>query len=119
LTIGDVHWVGVALACAGFIVTAGSAGRFVLRRTKLNPAGQPTQLISRGAHAWSRSPMYLSLTIINAGIALVLASAWPLVLIVLPWAAMNWIVIPFEESRLRKAFGQDYADYCQGVRPWL
>jgi protein-S-isoprenylcysteine O-methyltransferase Ste14 len=63
--------------------------------------------------------MYLSLTITYAGIALALGKSWQLVLVALPWAAMNWIVIPFEESRLRKALGQDYADYCQGVRRWL
>jgi protein-S-isoprenylcysteine O-methyltransferase Ste14 len=119
LTIGGVHWVGAALASAGFVLPAASAGRFVLRRTPPNPAGQSAHLIVKGAHAWSRNPMYLSLTIIYAGIAVALGKAWPLVLVVLPWAAMNWIVIPFEESRLRKAFGQDYADYCQAVRRWL
>jgi adenylate cyclase len=34
-------------------------------------------------------------------------------------AAMNWVVIPLKESRLRKAFGQDYADYCRMVRRWV
>jgi protein-S-isoprenylcysteine O-methyltransferase Ste14 len=119
LTSEVVHWVGVTLACAGFILAAASAGRFVLQHTTLNPARQPAHLVVRGAHAWSRNPMYLSLTIIYAGIALALGKSWPLVFVVLPWAAMNWIVIPFEESRLRKAFGQDYAAYCQGVRRWL
>jgi protein-S-isoprenylcysteine O-methyltransferase Ste14 len=119
ITMESVHWVGAALAMAGFILAATSAGRSVLRRTTLNPAGQPSHLILNGAHAWSRNPMYLSLTIICAGVALALGKTWPLVLVVLPWAAMNWAVIPFEESRLRKAFGQDYADYCQGVRRWL
>jgi protein-S-isoprenylcysteine O-methyltransferase Ste14 len=38
---------------------------------------------------WSRNPMYLSLTIICAGIALAMGKAWPLVLVVLPWAAMT------------------------------
>jgi Phospholipid methyltransferase len=56
----------------------------------------------------------LSLTIICAGIALAMGKVWPLVLVVLPWAAMNWVVIPFEESRLRKAFGQDYSAIAKG-----
>jgi protein-S-isoprenylcysteine O-methyltransferase Ste14 len=119
MTMEGVHWVGAALAVVGFILAVASAGGFVLRGTTLNPAGQPSHLIVKGAHAWSRNPMYLSLTIIYAGIALALGKSWPSVFVVLPWAAMNWIVIPFEESRLRKAFGQDYADYCQGVRRWL
>ena len=119
MTMEGVHWVGAALAVVGFILAVASAGGFVLRGTTLNPAGQPAHLIVTGAHAWSRNPMYLSLTIICAGIALALGKAWPLVLVVLPWAAMNWIVIPFEESRLRKALGQDYANYCKTVRRWM
>jgi protein-S-isoprenylcysteine O-methyltransferase Ste14 len=119
MTIEGVYWIGAALVFAGFIVAPASAGWFVLRPTTLNPAGQPAHLIVTGAHAWSRNPMYLSLTIIYGGIALALGKAWPLVLAVLPWAAMNWVVIPFEESRLRKAFGQDYADYCRTVRRWV
>ena len=118
LTMEGVHWAGAALAFTGLIVAPASAGRFVLRRTTLNPVGQPAHLVVAGAHAWSRNPMYLSLTIIYAGVALALGKVWPLVLVVLPWAAMNWMVIPFEESRLREAFGQEYVDYCRAVRRW-
>jgi protein-S-isoprenylcysteine O-methyltransferase Ste14 len=119
MAIEDVHWAGAALALAGFILALAAAGRFVVRRTTLNPAGQPAQLVVAGAHAWSRNPMYLSLTIIYLGVALALGRAWPLVLVVLPWASMNWVVIPFEEARLSEAFAQDYADYCQKVRRWI
>ncbi len=43
------------------------------------------------------------------GLALALGEPWPLILVVLPWAAMNWVVIPFEEARLSETFAQDYA----------
>jgi protein-S-isoprenylcysteine O-methyltransferase Ste14 len=119
LTMQGVHWAGAALAFAGFIVAPVSAGWFVRLRTTLNPAGQPAHLVVEGADAWSRNPMYLSLTIVHAGVALALGEAWPLVLVVLPWAAMNWVVVPFEEARLREAFGQDYAGYCRRVRRWI
>jgi protein-S-isoprenylcysteine O-methyltransferase Ste14 len=119
LTMDGLHWVGAALALAGLIVAPASAAWFLLRRTTLNPAGQPTHLVVTGAHAWSRNPMYLSLTIIYIGMALALGRAWPLVFVVLPWALMNWIVIRFEEARLRKAFGQDYVNYCRTVRRWV
>ena len=79
MTMEGVHWVGAALAVAGFILAVASAGGFVLRGTTLNPAGQPAHLVATGAHAWSRNPMYLSLTIICAGIALAMGKVWPLV----------------------------------------
>jgi protein-S-isoprenylcysteine O-methyltransferase Ste14 len=119
MTIGGVHWAGLALAVAGFVLALAAAGRFVVRRTTLNPAGQPAHLVVIGAHAWSRNPMYLALTIIYVGLALALGEAWPLILVVLPWAAVNWVVIPFEEARLRETFGLLYADYCRKVRRWI
>jgi len=103
-----VRWIGRALAAA---LAFFAAGRFVFRRTTLNPAGRPAHLIVDGAHAWSRNPMYVALTAIYAGVALGLREVWPLVLVILPFASMNWIVIPFEEARLRQIFGEEYAEY--------
>jgi protein-S-isoprenylcysteine O-methyltransferase Ste14 len=110
---------GWALAAAGFALAFVAAGRFVFRRTTLNPAGRPARLVVDGAHAWSRNPMYLSLIAIACGVALGLGEIWPLILVILPFASMNWIVIPFEERRLREAFGHEYADYCSRVRRWI
>ncbi len=113
------RWIGCALAAAGVALSFFAVGRFVFRHTTLNPAGRPAHLVVDGAHAWSRNPMYLSLTIVYVGLALALGRAWPLVVAVLPWASMNWAVIPFEEARLRETFGQAYVDYCRRVRRWI
>lgn len=114
-----VHRAGFALTVAGCALAAAAAGRFILRRTTLHPTGEPTRLVVNGAHAWSRNPMYLSLTFVYVGLALALGRAWPLALVLLPWASMNWAVIPFEEARLRETFGEDYANYCRRVRRWI
>jgi protein-S-isoprenylcysteine O-methyltransferase Ste14 len=119
LALGPVRWSGLALVVAGCALAAAAAGRFVLKRTTLHPTGRPARLVLSGPHAWSRNPMYLSLTVVTVGLALALGRAWPLALVVLPWASMNWAVIPFEEARLRETFGQDYVDYCRRVRRWI
>ena len=119
MAIGGMHWAGLALAVAGCSLTATAAGRFVLRRTTLHPTGQPARLVVSGAHARSRNPMYLSFAVVYVGLALALGRAWPLALVIVPWASMNWVVIPFEEARLRETFGEDYADYCRRVRRWI
>jgi protein-S-isoprenylcysteine O-methyltransferase Ste14 len=115
----SVHWAGFALAVAGCSLAAAAAGRFVLRRTTLDPTGEPARLVVNGANAWSRNPMYLSLTVVYLGLALALGRAWPLILVIVPWASMNWVVIPFEEARLSETFAQDYAEYCRKVRRWI
>ncbi len=119
MAMGGVRWAGLVLVVAGCALTAAAAGRFVLQRTTLHPAGQPARLVVNGAHAWSRNPMYLSLTVIYIGLALALGRTWPLALVILPCASMNWAVIPFEEARLRETFGGDYVDYCRRVRRWI
>jgi len=108
-----------ATASRAGALAAAAAGRFVLRRTTLHPTGEPAHLVVNGAHGWSRNPMYLSLAVVYVGLALALGRAWPLALVIVPWAWMNWVVIPFEEARLRETFGEDYADYCRRVRRWI
>lgn len=56
------------------------------------------------------------LAIIYLGAALALGEIWPLSLLVLPSASTNWVVIPFEEARLRDTFGQAYLDHWRRVR---
>jgi protein-S-isoprenylcysteine O-methyltransferase Ste14 len=119
MALASVHWAGFALAVAGCSLAAAAVGRFVLRRTTLDPTGEPTRLVVNGAHAWSRNPMYLSLTVVYIGLAVALGRAWPLLLVIVSWASMNFVTIPFEEARLREIFGEDYADYCRRVRRWI
>jgi len=119
MAMAGAKWAGFALILAGCALAAAAAGRFVLRRTTLHPTGDPSRLVVNGAHAWSRNPMYLSLTAVYVGLALALGRAWPFILVVLPWASMNFITIPFEERRLSEIFGEDYADYCRRVRRWI
>jgi protein-S-isoprenylcysteine O-methyltransferase Ste14 len=114
-----LHWVGWALIIAGLFLAPSSAGLFAVRQTTLNPAGVPTKLVTGGTFALTRNPMYLGLTIIYLGATLALGEIWPLVIVVLPWSITNWVVIPFEEARLRDTFGQTYFDYCRRVRRWV
>jgi protein-S-isoprenylcysteine O-methyltransferase Ste14 len=119
MAAASVHWAGFALAVAGCSLAATAAGRFVRRRTTLHPTGEPAYLVVNGTHGGSRDPMYPSLTVVYLGLALALGRAWPLALAIVPWASMNWVVIPFEEARLAATFGEDYADYCRKARRWI
>lgn len=103
---------GAALALAGI-------GLLHRRRTTLIPFGQPARLITDGPFALSRNPIYLALTAAYCGVAVLTARAWPLVVLPVPLAVLQRVVIPFEERRLRAAFGDSYAAYCRRVRRWL
>ena len=113
------RWAGLALVIFGLALAAAAGRLFASRRTTFNPAGQPKELVASGAYAWMRNPMYVGLTSIYTGAALALGQVETLILVALPWTIVNWIVIPFEEARLRETFGQTYVDYCRRVRRWL
>src|SRR5262249_53757336 len=56
---------------------------------------------------------------IYVGEALAWGQPWPLVTLLAVLAYMNGVVIPYEESRLRAAFGAAYEEYCERVARWI
>lgn len=116
---GAAKGLGWALIAVGVVLGPVSAGRFVFRRTTLKPHGSASALVTDGAYAWTRNPIYVGLAAIYLGVALVLGAVWPLPLIAAPLLLLNSVVIPFEEARMRDLFGSAYEAYCARVRRWL
>lgn len=113
------RWIGWLCVIASALLGPTSLGLFRLRRTTVIPHGRPAQLVTDGPFAISRNPMYVALTLLYCGTALLSAQAWPLVLAAGPIGIVQFVVIPYEERRLRDAFGEAYVDYCHRVRRWL
>ena len=81
-------------------------------------ADRPDRLITDGAFAFSRNPIYVAFATILIGEFLILPN-W-LTLIYLGGA--TWLFhrqVRREESYLRGHYGQAYADYCRRVRRYL
>jgi protein-S-isoprenylcysteine O-methyltransferase Ste14 len=117
--IERLHVFGWALIAAGLVLGPGSAVLFALKRTTLNPGGQPSRLVTSGAFKISRNPMYLGLAVIYLGAAIAFNRPWAIVLLPLPVLLLNLVVIPFEESSLEHTFGVEFKAYRQRIRRWL
>jgi protein-S-isoprenylcysteine O-methyltransferase Ste14 len=63
--------------------------------------------------------MYVGLILAYVGEAGILGQIWPVILLPLVIAYVNWIVIPLEESKLREVFSEEYDRYRKRVRRWL
>ena len=63
--------------------------------------------------------MYVGLTVAYLGEAGLLKQLWPIVLLPLTMAYLNWIVIPLEEKRLEEVFAGTYLRYRSRVRRWI
>jgi protein-S-isoprenylcysteine O-methyltransferase Ste14 len=113
-------WVGLACILAGALLLAACIVEFARSgRGTLSPVDPPRQLVVRGLYRYVRNPMYLSVTMIVLGEALVarsqaLAAYW-----VIFFAAANLFVIGYEEPALRSQFGQSYDDYAAHVHRWI
>ena len=63
--------------------------------------------------------MYLSLTLLSVGIALVVNTVWPVVLLPGALIFMHYGVIRREEQYLLRLFGDQYRQYQTRVRRWI
>lgn len=106
-------------------VTAGLAlarwGEQVMRRagTNVRPDRPSSALVIDGPFRYTRNPLYVGLTLLYAGVALLIPSTWPLVLLVPVLLVMRWGVIAREERYLERKFGAAYRIYLARVRRWL
>lgn len=84
-----------------------------------NP-GQPTEaIVVGGPFRRSRNPLYLAMTLLAAGVALLVNSGWGLALLVPALIAIHYGAIRHEERYLERTFGDEYRAYRARVRRWI
>jgi protein-S-isoprenylcysteine O-methyltransferase Ste14 len=104
--------LGVALATSAFVC-------FRLARTSPFPERPSTFLVAQGPFRMTRNPLYISMSLVHAGVSLVANALWPLLFLVPALVAIRYLVIAREERYLLRRFGLDYETYCRKVRRWL
>ncbi len=110
---------GIILIILGLIMAKWVDSLFKKSGTTIQPYEIPTSLVTAGPFRISRQPIYLGMTTILLGEAILLSSLitfiFPFVFVIL----MNTIFIPVEEKNLEAAFGEKYLDYKKKVRRWI
>jgi protein-S-isoprenylcysteine O-methyltransferase Ste14 len=112
----QLGWVPFGL---GFAVAFWVKFRFDRADTPIRPFESSTALVTDGLFAWSRNPVYVAMIAALAGIAVVLGTPTPFLVI----PVFAWIIrrrfIEAEEPTLEAAFGDQYRAYKARVRRWL
>ena len=113
------HAVGWPLIVACLVIVSWAWRTF--SRVGENPdVCEPTStLVTDGPFAFSRNPMYLSLTVANVGIALIVNAAWPIIFLPATLAVTHYGVIFREERYMERLFGEEYLRYKARVRRWI
>ena len=87
--------------------------------TTVKPYQESSNLVTSGVFKFSRNPMYLGMVLILIGIAVLLRTLSPL-LVVIPFASLiDQIYIRVEEQMLIKKFGTAWEGYKSKTRRWL
>ena len=110
---------GIVVFSLGAAVAAWGLATFHKARTTTVPGRASARLVTWGPYRFSRNPMYVGLSLAYVGEAFLLRQAWPLALLPLVVAYVNWVVIPVEEAKLTEVFGADYLSYRARTRRWL
>ena len=112
--------VGVALIVAGAPALLDSFARFALQGLGTPaPVAPPSRLVVSGLYRYVRNPMYVSVTSIIFGQALLFGSVRLLYYGAAVALAFHLFVWLYEEPALRAKFGEQYETYCRNVHRWL
>jgi protein-S-isoprenylcysteine O-methyltransferase Ste14 len=89
------------------------------RNTTLVPHGSTTTLVSEGPFGLTRNPLYLSVLLLYAGIAVLVNEVWMLCLLPVMLIALDRGAVIHEEKYLEQKFGDQYLEYKRRVRRWI
>ena len=112
---------GIGVVCVLVSLPLALATLRVLSRahTPVDPMKPTTALVTEGPFRYSRNPIYLALTLLYLGAALLVNALWILLLVVPALVVIRYGVIAREEAYLTRKFGDPYRQYTAQVRRWL
>jgi protein-S-isoprenylcysteine O-methyltransferase Ste14 len=121
VTIVSAPWNVLGLIPLGIGVGANfvASNLFSQLNTTIKPFSEPNMLITSGLYRFSRNPMYLGFGLILAGIALLLGTMLPFLIVPGFMLLLETRFIREEENRLAQKFGPDWLVYRQQVRRWI
>jgi len=111
---------GIALLVLGIALAGWGRLTFSRNGAEIFPWSEThSTLVARGPFAYTRNPMYLGLVVTAAGAALT-AGTWLMWLVpIIVFALDQFVIIPFEERSMERAYGTAYNDYKARVRRWI
>ncbi len=108
----------IPLAC-GIYLNVVADRQFQRHQTTVKPFEKSSALVSGFPFSVSRNPMYLGVTLMLLGVALLFGSLSPLVPAVAFAVLVDRCFVRVEERMLSEHFGPEWERYRSHVRRWL
>jgi protein-S-isoprenylcysteine O-methyltransferase Ste14 len=112
-------FVAAILLVIGIAMLRSAMARFRAAGTNVPTPMPSLALVTNGLYAFSRNPIYISLTTIYLGLAVAADSVWSVILLVPILMLIRYGVIAREERYLARKFNGAYVDYRNRVRRWI
>jgi protein-S-isoprenylcysteine O-methyltransferase Ste14 len=120
-TILPLPWnlVGLIPLIVGVIFNLAADRDFHRAGTTVKPYEESATLLTEGVFRYSRNPMYMGFVFILIGIAILLRTLTPWLIIPFFVVLMDKIFIRVEEKMLEARFGTDWQSYRTKVKRWI
>jgi protein-S-isoprenylcysteine O-methyltransferase Ste14 len=111
---------GIILFVLGIFSVFWAGSLFRKRGTEILPHSPTNKLLMMdGPYRFTRNPMYLGMTLVLLGIAFFVGTLPMFLVPVVFFCIINFVFIPFEEAKMQRQFGDQFANYKQRVRRWI
>jgi protein-S-isoprenylcysteine O-methyltransferase Ste14 len=111
--------LGALPIVAGIALALAAVRRFHRAGTPVRPFELSNALVTDGPFRFTRNPMYLGMMLVLLGLALLLGTLTPLLVLPAFFALIHLRFVRLEEAFLELHFGEAYRAYKERVRRWL
>ena len=121
LTLIPSPWtlLGILPISTGLALNLSADQIFHRAETTVNPFDLPTALVTSGLYRYTRNPMYLGFILILTGMAILLGSLTPFLVVPAFWLLLDRLFISLEEQNLALKFVARWEMYKSRTRRWL
>jgi protein-S-isoprenylcysteine O-methyltransferase Ste14 len=119
LTAKPWNMIGIVPLLAGILLNLAADRSIRKHGTTVKPFEVSSALIITGVFRLCRHPMYLGMVFILTGVALLLGSLSPFIIIPVFAILVDRVFISAEENMLQSRFGDEWIRYKSTVRRWL
>ena len=111
--------LGILLLVIGVSLNLMADAAFKREQTTVKPFEKSAALVVTGVFQISRHPMYLGMVLILLGIAILMGTLTPLIVVVIFGILMELVFVRAEESMLEEQFGATWLAHKKKVRKWV
>jgi protein-S-isoprenylcysteine O-methyltransferase Ste14 len=111
--------IGLAPLLLGVVLNLAADREFKRHATTVKPFERSSALVTEFPFSRSRNPMYLGVTLMLLGVAMLFGTISPLIPVVAFLILMDVKFVRVEERMLAETFGTEWERYRSQVRRWI